>query len=121
DGDRTRRRRRRIADLLALSLVVGSLLVAANERWLNGQSHAPAAPATPTKPAVPATARAEVPTAYHIVYRVTTGRVANTEDLWVHRPFEAEDTIYAGSPKRPKDGQAISSIVTRLGRQLVRT
>jgi len=57
------------------------------------------------------------PLDYHIVYRVTTtGDVVNTEDLWVHRPFEAEDSIYAGPTV---SGSPISSIVDRLGRQLV--
>ena len=61
---------------------------------------------------------ADVPPAYHIVYRVTTGSIVNTEDLWVHRPFESEDTIYGGPAAT---GAPISSIVNRLGRQLVKT
>ena len=32
-----------------------------------------------------------VPLSYHIVYRVKTGTGVSTEELWVHRPFEAED------------------------------
>lgn len=55
-----------------------------------------------------------VPTAFHITYRVTTDQVVTTEDLWVRRPFEAEDDTYAGPGIA---GQPASSVVTRLGRQ----
>lgn len=56
-----------------------------------------------------------VPVSYHVVYRVTAGSVVSTEELWVHRPFEAEDVTFAGAP----GGAPISTIVDRLGRQLV--
>jgi hypothetical protein len=58
-----------------------------------------------------------VPLAYHVVYRVTTGSVVSTEELWVHRPFEAEDVVFGGPSAK---GEPVSSIVDRLGRQLVR-
>jgi len=59
-----------------------------------------------------------VPLSYHIVYRVKTGTVVSTEELWVHRPFEAEDVVFGGSEAQ---GQPLSTIVDRLGRQMVRT
>jgi hypothetical protein len=56
-----------------------------------------------------------VPTAYHIVYRVTTDGEVSTEAVWVDRPFESVDVDLAGSP--PGDSSYLT-MVYRLGAQV---
>jgi len=67
-------------------------------------------------PSVPLPGPGAVPVAYHVVYRVTTGSIVSTEELWVDRPFEAEDVVFGGPAAR---GEPVSTVVDRLGRQLV--
>ncbi|MEY2473883.1 MAG: hypothetical protein QOK28_3212 [Actinomycetota bacterium] len=54
--------------------------------------------------------------AYHVVYRVESGAVASTEELWVNRPFESDEITYAsgGDAAHPS-----LHVVSRLGRQYV--
>src|SRR5437763_7240079 len=67
----------------------------------------------PARPPVSILEPSVVPLDYHIVYRSTAGNAVTTEDLSVHRPFEASDTITDSS------GATISSVTTRLGRQRI--
>jgi len=98
-----------LVGLVAVILAV-TAIVAGVPPWLAGRSPSP-------EGKVPLPRPDGVPIAYHVVYRVTTGSVVSTEELWVHRPFEAEDLTFSGTAGQ---GQPLSSIVTRLGRQLVR-
>src|SRR4051812_34985555 len=104
---RARRRRAVLVACVAIALAA-SALVAVNlaTRQRGGAKTTVALPAA-----------GAVPVAYHITYRVKTGSVVNIEDLWVHRPFEAEDLVVAAHAPQARP---LSSIVERLGRQLVR-
>jgi hypothetical protein len=104
---RTRRKRAGIAAGVAIASAAGALLAVNLAGGHDGGA----------KAALALPRAGTVPVAYHITYRVTTGSVVNIEDLWVHRPFEAEDRMVAAQAPQ---SQPLSSIVERLGRQLVR-
>src|SRR5882762_10229489 len=85
-GRRGRRRRSGLL-VLVLAVLVLAVLAAGTAPWLLGRSGSPGA-------LVPLPQPGAVPLAYHVVYRVTTGSVVSTEELWVHRPFEADDVVF---------------------------
>lgn len=91
----------------ALAVVVVAALLAAVVLATRPSGHGRAV-ALPAPGAVPST--------YHVVYRLTAGGRSSYEDLWVNRPFEADDVIRAG---RSADAKVISTSTTRLGRQLL--
>ena len=55
-----------------------------------------------------------IPLQYRVVYRVSAGRSVSTEQLWVRRPFEAEDDVFPGPSA---SGTPASVVITGLGAQ----
>jgi hypothetical protein len=55
-----------------------------------------------------------IPTAYHIVYRVSAARQTSTEAIWVDRPFESVQVDMIGAPP---GSAAYLTLVNRLGAQ----